>query len=73
MVANQAICAILEREQNSLSPAAFALTRTDYEEDTYGATALSVGRMTVASRLTQEANEYAFAVLKFTATTSTAS
>ncbi len=66
LVANQAICAILERGQICPVPAAFALRRTDYEEDTYGATALSVGRMTVTSRLTQEADEYAFAVLKLT-------
>jgi len=65
-VANQAICAILEQAQSCPVPTAFTLTRTDYEEDTYGTTALSVGRMTVASRLTLETNEYAFTVLKFT-------
>lgn len=66
LVANQAMCAILEQGQTCPVPAAFTSTRTDYEEDTYGTTALSVGRMSVTARLTQEANEYAFAVLKFT-------
>ncbi|HJY83244.1 MAG TPA: DUF3536 domain-containing protein [Candidatus Binatia bacterium] len=66
LVANQAICAILEQGQDGSVPVAFAVTRTDYEEDTYGATALSVGRMSVTSRLTLEANEYAFAVLRLT-------
>jgi hypothetical protein len=65
-VADQAICAILEPEQPRLTPAAFAVTRSDYEEDSYGTTALSVGRMVLTSRLTQEAGEYAFAVLKLT-------
>ncbi len=66
MVANQAICGILEQGQSCPVPAAFALVRTDYDEDTYGTTALGVGRMGVTSRLTLEANEYAFAVLRFT-------
>ncbi|HEV8718777.1 MAG TPA: DUF3536 domain-containing protein [Candidatus Binatia bacterium] len=66
LVANQAMCAILEQGQTCPVPAAFASTRTDYEEDTYGTTALSVGRMSVSSCLTQEASEHAFAVLKFT-------
>lgn len=65
-VANQAICAILEHGQSCPEPAAFSLSRTDYDEDIYGTTALGVGRMTVASRLTLAAHEYAFAVLKFT-------
>ncbi len=66
LVANQAICAILEQGQHCPMPAAFTLTRTDYDEDTYGATALGVGRMTVTSRRTLEAGVYAFAVLKLT-------
>ncbi|HKA53897.1 MAG TPA: DUF3536 domain-containing protein, partial [Candidatus Binatia bacterium] len=66
LVANQAVCAILDQGRSCPVPAAFALTRTDYEEDTYGTTALGVGRVRVASRLTLETNEYAFAVLRFT-------
>ncbi|MBI3302035.1 MAG: DUF3536 domain-containing protein, partial [Deltaproteobacteria bacterium] len=66
VVANQAICGILDRGQGCPVPAAFALTRTDYDEDTYGTTALGVGRLSVTSHLTLEAREYAFAVLKLT-------
>ncbi|MBI3797977.1 MAG: DUF3536 domain-containing protein, partial [Deltaproteobacteria bacterium] len=66
LVANQAICGILEQGSNGPAPAAFTLLRTDYEDDTYGTTALRVGRMSVSSRSTLEANEYAFAVLRFT-------
>lgn len=66
IAANYAICGILEHTQQCLVPTAFALNQTDYEMDTYGATALGVGRMEVSSRLTGEANDYVFAVLKLT-------
>jgi hypothetical protein len=66
VVANQAICGILEQGQHCPLPPAFALTRTDYDEDTYGVTALGVGRVAVTSRRTLEAREYAFAVLRLT-------
>jgi alpha-amylase/alpha-mannosidase (GH57 family) len=66
LVANQAICTVLEPRQPAPIPAAFSLACIDYEEDTYGTTALGVGRMTVSSRLTREAGEYSFAMLKLT-------
>jgi hypothetical protein len=66
VVANQAICGILEHGRPYTVPAAFATTLSDYEEDTYGTTGLGVGRLTLDSRLTLEAREYAFAVLKLT-------
>jgi hypothetical protein len=66
MVANQVICTILDKQQQCPIPAAFALRRTEYEEDTYGTTALGVGRMTVSSHLTLESHEYAFAALRLT-------
>jgi hypothetical protein len=66
VVANQAIRDILEHGQPGTSPATFALALSDYETDTYGTTALGVGRMTLEARLTLESREYAFAVLKLT-------
>lgn len=66
VIADQAICAILEPEQPCPTPAAFTVMQADYEEDSYGTTALGVGRMVLTSRLTQETGEYTFAVLKLT-------
>ena len=66
LVANQAICKILEPGSGCPVPAAFMLRGDDDEEDTYGTTALRVGRREVSSRFTLETSEYAFAVLRFT-------
>lgn len=65
MVANQVICRMLEPVQCQATPPMIQCTRTDYEEDAYGATALSIGRMTVMSQATLETQEFAFATLKF--------
>lgn len=66
MAANYAICKVLEHSVSCAVPAAFTLKLTDYATDTYGATALGVGRMQLTSRSTGEEHEYAFAVLKLT-------
>lgn len=66
VVATHAICRILEPERSPRTPAAFTLTPTDYDEETYGVTALGVGRMKVTSRATSATRECAVAVLKFT-------
>ena len=55
---------ILEPKLSHEAPPAFPVQRQDYEEESYGATALGVGRMQVASRFTQETRELVFAVLK---------
>ena len=55
---------ILEPKLPHEAPPAFTVQRQDYEEENYGATALSVGRMRVASHFTQEAHSFIFAVLK---------
>src|SRR5262249_40417185 len=64
--ANQAICQILEPGSGCPVPAAFVLRGGEDDEDTYGTTALRVGRREVSSRFTLETGEYAFAVLRFT-------
>jgi alpha-amylase/alpha-mannosidase (GH57 family) len=66
MTANYAVCGVLEHSLSCAVPAAFTLKLTNYTTDTYGATALGVGRMHLTSRSTGESNEYAFAVLKLT-------
>jgi hypothetical protein len=66
MTANYAICRVLEHSLSCAVPAASTLKLTDYTTDTYGATALGVGRMHLTSPATGESNEYAFAVLKLT-------
>jgi len=66
MAANYAICGVLEHERSCVVPTAFTLTLTEYATDTYGSTALGVGRMQLTSSFTDESNEYAFAVLKLT-------
>lgn len=66
MVANYAICGILEHGEVCAVPAAFTFKLTDYETDTYGTTALGVGQARLRSRFTGEENEYAFAALKLT-------
>ncbi|MBI3249185.1 MAG: DUF3536 domain-containing protein [Deltaproteobacteria bacterium] len=66
VAAHVAIRDILEPGQASGALTAFSVQRNDYAADAYGATALGVGRMQVASCLTGEAAEYAFAVLKLT-------
>jgi alpha-amylase/alpha-mannosidase (GH57 family) len=66
MVANDAICRVLEQGQVRSAPVAFTIQLVDYATDTYGTTALGVGRMRLHSRFTGESNEYAFAVLKLT-------
>lgn len=65
VVANQVICRMLEPGQYQATLPTLRCTRTDYEEDAYGATALAIGRMTVMSQATLEAQEFAFATLKF--------
>jgi hypothetical protein len=65
VVANQAICRILEPGQGRAALPAIQVTHTDYEEDAYGTTALGVGRMTLTSQATLEIQEFAFAALKF--------
>jgi alpha-amylase/alpha-mannosidase (GH57 family) len=65
VVANQAICRILEPSQCHAALPTMQVTQTDYEEDAYGATALGVGRMTVTAQTTLESQEFVFAVLKF--------
>lgn len=64
VVANQAICRILEPTHCRATLPTMEVTHSDYEEDVYGATALGVGRMTVTSRATREVTEFAFATLK---------
>lgn len=67
IVANHAICSVLEPARLSeASPAAFSLQPLEAAGDTYGTTALSVGRAAIASRFTGETAEYVFAVLKLT-------
>lgn len=66
MTANYAICEVLEQGASCTVPAAFTLKGTDYATDTYGATALGVGRIHLTARTTGESNDYAFAVLKLT-------
>ncbi|HXG18327.1 MAG TPA: DUF3536 domain-containing protein [Methylomirabilota bacterium] len=66
VIANTAICGILEHGQVCMTPPAFSLQQIEYATDTYGTTALGVGMMQIASRFTTETSEYAFAVLKLT-------
>lgn len=65
VVANHAICRILEPSQGCDALPTLRIAQTDYEEDAYGTTALGVGRMTVSSPVTLEVREFAFATLKF--------
>ena len=65
VIANQAICRILEPDQCRSALPTIQITHSDYEEDAYGATALGVGRMVVRSQATLEVQEFSFAVLKF--------
>ena len=64
VVANLAMGQVLEPKLLHEAPPAFAVQRQDYEEESYGATALGVGRMQVESRFTQEVRALVFAVLK---------
>ena len=64
VVANLAMGRILEPKLPHEAPPAFTVQRQDYGEENYGATALGVGRMRVASHFTQEAHSFIFAVLK---------
>jgi hypothetical protein len=66
MVANYAICSILEHSEACSVPSAFTFKLTEYETDTYGTTALGVGQARLRSRFTGDENEYAFAALKLT-------
>lgn len=66
MAANYAICGVLERGLPYAAPTMFTLKLADYATDTYGVTALDVGRLQLTARSTGESNEYAFAVLKLT-------
>ncbi len=66
VVANHAICSVLEQARPSEALAAFSLQQMEYAADTYGTTALSVGKVEIASRFTGETGEYVFAVLKLT-------
>jgi alpha-amylase/alpha-mannosidase (GH57 family) len=67
VVANQAICQILEPERVCVVPRAFSVRWTDTEQEVYGTTALSVGRLHLMSTLTREEKEFACAVLRLTA------
>ena len=64
VVANLAMGQILEPKLLHEAPLAFAVQRQDYEEESYGATALGVGRMQVESRFTQEVRALVFVALK---------
>jgi hypothetical protein len=66
VVANQAIRRLLEPEQAGVAPRAFVVRWTDADHEVYGTTALSVGRVAVASTLTREEKEFACAVLRLT-------
>src|SRR5690606_23299261 len=66
VAANQAICEVLESGPRRPAPRAFVVRRTDSSREVYGTTALSVGRMSVSSVLTLEAQAFTFAVLRFT-------
>jgi alpha-amylase/alpha-mannosidase (GH57 family) len=66
VVANQAICEVLEHGRYSPAPRAFFVQWIDANREVYGTTALSVGRMRLTAVLTREAQEFAFAVLKLT-------
>ncbi|MCS6926632.1 MAG: DUF3536 domain-containing protein [Candidatus Binatia bacterium] len=66
VVANHAICQILEPQRASAVPRAFAVHWTDSEQEEYGVTALKIGRVQVVSTLTREAGEFACAVLRLT-------
>lgn len=67
VVANLAMGQILEPKLLHDAPPSFAVQRRDYEEESYGVTALGVGRMRVESRLTQESHTFVVAVLKLSA------
>ncbi|MBM4255380.1 MAG: DUF3536 domain-containing protein [Deltaproteobacteria bacterium] len=64
VVANVAMGQILEPKLPHAAPPAFIAQRQDYEEESYGATALGVGRIHVTSRFTQAARTFVFAALK---------
>ena len=66
VVANQAMCEVLEPGRHSSTPQAFLVQWTDANREVYGTTALSVGRMRLTAVLTRESQEFAFAVLKLT-------
>lgn len=65
VVANQAICRILEPRQDWAGLPTMQIAHADYEADAYGATSLGVGQMTVTSQVTREVQAFAFAALKF--------
>jgi len=67
VIANLAMGQILEPKLAHEVPPVFAVQRNDYEEESYGVTALGVGRMRVESRLTQESQAFVVAVLKLSA------
>lgn len=64
VVANAAMCQILEPMRIYEAPPAFIVQRGNYDEETYGVTGLGVGCVQVESRVTQERHSFAFAVLK---------
>ncbi|MGE0826861.1 MAG: DUF3536 domain-containing protein [Candidatus Binatia bacterium] len=64
VVANTAMCQVLEPNYPHPVPPGFTVQLTDYEGDSYGHTALAVGRMVIRSPLTHETQNCAYAVLK---------